>query len=640
MNRYGTQKNFFSTIISLILFTALPACNFTKFNEDLIIQTPAPAQIDHEPLATAQAVNVTYNTATDITLAGTDIENQTLSFAIISGGSDASHTLHGTLSGTAPNLSYTPTTGYSGADSFSFTVNDGGQTSVSATVSITVAARTFPDSTDSQIADVRNPYVSKDSATAITIGWTASGESSSQGYWIVYAAGATAPADCLRSTNAVHTSNSAENSITVSSLTPLSTYSARICTLNADGSKAAVGATVTTRTLPNCDWTVQSGDLNAGQVGSLTFSSTTDAIDSTGEMTNFLAAAQAASDPNTDGYKTVCLENSLVIQNSNALSASAVTIPGNNFVIYADYGKTAEIRNDFNADSSAKTRGYYAEGRTGLELHNVKITTKGTGGDGVALVSASQMTAASRLIVKVTGAGGSGVWVDGASSVLTSLADFSLEIARDQSVGLVVSTAGVVTEANKGTILVYNLINNNGFAMGIAAQGSGARFEKIANVSIDSTGYFNHAVYLMDLTSIGQLEDITIRTAGQDAHGIYLEQRTHIDGMNRVTVKRAASATTSAAGIVINRSGGTGYLQSTNIKNVTVCTESGGQLWETGNGKTIAWANGWPSGAAFTFPTSYNAYNGSNPGIENFPFNVSGGTAGTTAGNLLGGTCP
>ena len=45
---------------------------------------------------------------------------------------------HGTLSGTAPNLTYTPASGYSGPDSFTFTDSNGTKTSAPATVSINV----------------------------------------------------------------------------------------------------------------------------------------------------------------------------------------------------------------------------------------------------------------------------------------------------------------------------------------------------------------------------------------------------------------------------------------------------------------------------------------------------------------------
>ena len=47
---------------------------------------------------------------------------------------------HGTLSGTAPNLTYTPAANYNGSDSFTFKANDGGLDSTPATVSINVSA--------------------------------------------------------------------------------------------------------------------------------------------------------------------------------------------------------------------------------------------------------------------------------------------------------------------------------------------------------------------------------------------------------------------------------------------------------------------------------------------------------------------
>jgi hypothetical protein len=45
---------------------------------------------------------------------------------------------HGTLSGTAPNLTYTPDSNFNGSDSFTFKANDGHADSNVATVSITV----------------------------------------------------------------------------------------------------------------------------------------------------------------------------------------------------------------------------------------------------------------------------------------------------------------------------------------------------------------------------------------------------------------------------------------------------------------------------------------------------------------------
>jgi hypothetical protein len=74
-------------------------------------------------------VTVSHNTTSPITLSATG--NGTLVYGVLSSPA------HGTLSGTAPNLTYTSTPGYSGADSFTFNANNGTDSNI-ATVSITV----------------------------------------------------------------------------------------------------------------------------------------------------------------------------------------------------------------------------------------------------------------------------------------------------------------------------------------------------------------------------------------------------------------------------------------------------------------------------------------------------------------------
>ena len=83
--------------------------------------------------ADSQSLNVDEDTATPLLLTGSVGNGGTLSFVITSGPS------HGTLSGTAPNLTYTPAANYSGPDSFSFKAKYGAATSAEATVSITVS---------------------------------------------------------------------------------------------------------------------------------------------------------------------------------------------------------------------------------------------------------------------------------------------------------------------------------------------------------------------------------------------------------------------------------------------------------------------------------------------------------------------
>ena len=60
------------------------------------------------------------------------MEGSRLTYAIVTGPA------HGTLTGTAPNLTYTPAANYNGPDSFTFKANDGSADSNVATVSITV----------------------------------------------------------------------------------------------------------------------------------------------------------------------------------------------------------------------------------------------------------------------------------------------------------------------------------------------------------------------------------------------------------------------------------------------------------------------------------------------------------------------
>ncbi|OYV03917.1 MAG: hypothetical protein CFE26_19640, partial [Verrucomicrobiales bacterium VVV1] len=78
------------------------------------------------PYAHSQGLSMIRNTPQPITLTGS---GGALSYAIVTPPA------HGTLTGTAPNLTYTPATNYSGTDSFTFLVNNGSSNSSPATIS-------------------------------------------------------------------------------------------------------------------------------------------------------------------------------------------------------------------------------------------------------------------------------------------------------------------------------------------------------------------------------------------------------------------------------------------------------------------------------------------------------------------------
>src|SRR5436189_530770 len=67
--------------------------------------------VNDAPVASNQAVVTDEDTAKTITLSASDVEGSALSYAIGTGPT------HGTLTGTAPNLTYTPAANYNAPDS-------------------------------------------------------------------------------------------------------------------------------------------------------------------------------------------------------------------------------------------------------------------------------------------------------------------------------------------------------------------------------------------------------------------------------------------------------------------------------------------------------------------------------------------
>jgi hypothetical protein len=110
------------------------------------------APVNHVPAGADQSVSVDENSSAVITLSGTDAD-----------AADASHLTytivttpaHGSFSGTAPALTYSPTTDYVGTDSFTYTVSDGVSTSSPSTVSITVNTVVAPTTQQSEVSNTR-----------------------------------------------------------------------------------------------------------------------------------------------------------------------------------------------------------------------------------------------------------------------------------------------------------------------------------------------------------------------------------------------------------------------------------------------------------------------------------------------------
>ena len=96
----------------------------------------AGAYANGKPLARSQSLSTNTNSSLSLILGGQDPLGGELSYTV------TKNPQHGTLSGDAPNMVYTPDSGYKGNDSIKYLVNNGTQNSLPATISIKVSTAT------------------------------------------------------------------------------------------------------------------------------------------------------------------------------------------------------------------------------------------------------------------------------------------------------------------------------------------------------------------------------------------------------------------------------------------------------------------------------------------------------------------
>jgi hypothetical protein len=113
------------------------------------------------PVAESKTVTTANNTPIAVTLSGTDPDGDPLTYAV------ATQPAHGTLSGTAPALTYTPASGYTGQDAFTYTANDGKVASAPASVSITVSPVNTPP-----VADAKTVSTPRNTPVAVPLSGT------------------------------------------------------------------------------------------------------------------------------------------------------------------------------------------------------------------------------------------------------------------------------------------------------------------------------------------------------------------------------------------------------------------------------------------------------------------------------------
>ena len=117
--------------------------------------------VNDTPVALGGSVTTAEDTAVPVVLSGADLDGELLTYTVVTGPA------HGTLSGTPPQLLYTPARDSHGEDSFTFRVTDGKQPSAEATVSITVTPVN-----DAPVAESGWTTTDEDTAVAVVLSGT------------------------------------------------------------------------------------------------------------------------------------------------------------------------------------------------------------------------------------------------------------------------------------------------------------------------------------------------------------------------------------------------------------------------------------------------------------------------------------
>jgi len=142
--------------------TYTPAANFTgtdtikfrvndgKANSDeatvtLTVNAITPPD-NHAPVAQNAGISLKQDTAKSFTISASDSDGDSLTYTV-------THTpAHGKLSGTAPNLTYTPAADFSGTDTLKFRANDGKVDSNEATITLMVKGPDTPPTNHAPVA--------------------------------------------------------------------------------------------------------------------------------------------------------------------------------------------------------------------------------------------------------------------------------------------------------------------------------------------------------------------------------------------------------------------------------------------------------------------------------------------------------
>ena len=117
------------TLVSNVVFIGVGSAIY------VFDSTPSPVA-NRPPTAHSQVTNLRENSPTNLTLNGSDADGDALNFTL------TTLPAHGTLTGTPPDLFYTPTNHFLGLDEFQFVVDDGALTSAPSIFNLAINSAT------------------------------------------------------------------------------------------------------------------------------------------------------------------------------------------------------------------------------------------------------------------------------------------------------------------------------------------------------------------------------------------------------------------------------------------------------------------------------------------------------------------
>ena len=113
--------------------------------------------VNDAPVANPLSLTLNEDSSTNFTLTASDVDSGALTYTVLTAPTN------GTLSGTAPNLTYTPAVNFNGTDTIRFSASDG---SLSSTALVSLAVLPV---TDAPVANGQSVSTSEDASVVITL---------------------------------------------------------------------------------------------------------------------------------------------------------------------------------------------------------------------------------------------------------------------------------------------------------------------------------------------------------------------------------------------------------------------------------------------------------------------------------------